>query len=321
MTVKAGPQEQKWSIARRRVVVSPAALAEAGHGVARSSIELQYAVQLPPSKSDGALWAYFPTEYKTTLSGIVNAPWKLSDDRRHLLEGRFNNEILAALPELVAQALSQFADTDHAMALLDALPSRGGELGQKEARNWVDAAINGPIFEHMRGTACLLAADGSLRKPSELRWLGELGVPTWLERWSEVSGAPLGEWLDASAYSQEERRLKVSRLKGAKADIDASAASLGDWLEALVRDKTVEAAADAIRLAASLLRDEEGPTWLRGGRGRRIGTHTNVRSPSRSTLRAFSASRTAYSVPRSGVACLCGSRERTGTTLPSSTPT
>lgn len=262
VTVKAGPQEQKWSIARRQVVVSPAALAEAGHGVARSSIELQYAVQLPPSKSDGALWAYFPTEYKTTLSGIVNAPWKLSDDRRHLLEGRFNNEILAALPELVAQALSQFADTDHAMALLDALPSRGGELGQKEARNWVDAAINGPIFEHMRGTACLLAADGSLRKPSELRWLGELGVPTWLERWSEVSGAPLGEWLDASAYSQEERRLKVSRLKGAKADIDASAASLGDWLEALVRDKTVEAAADAIRLAASLLRDEEGPTWL-----------------------------------------------------------
>lgn len=87
--LKAGKDEAVWSLARCRVRPSAAALEEAGHVAAREAVEVQYAVRIPPASGLGSFWAYFPTQTRTTLSGIVNAPWKLSDDRLSLLEGRF----------------------------------------------------------------------------------------------------------------------------------------------------------------------------------------------------------------------------------------
>lgn len=258
VTVSSGASSTTWSIASRKLEVSRAAYEEAGHVAGRQSVEIQYAVPFPPSKSDGAFWAYFPTETKTTLSGIVNAPWKLSDDRRHLLESAFNRELLEALPQLVGSALTRFGATEHAVSILDALPSRGGELGAKEARNWADEEINGPIFQHMRGTACVLSAGGELRKPKELQWLGNMGASGWLERWAAIPSAPVNDWVDGSVYAPEERRLKVSRLMGAGAAIEDSAAELSEWLEALVVPETPAASADAILLAEHLFTDDRG---------------------------------------------------------------
>lgn len=269
VTVKAGDEATVWSVATKQVSVSKAAFDEAGHVAGRKAVEVQYAVQFPPGKSDGAFWAYFPTEYKTTLSGIVNAPWKLSDDRRHLLESVFNRELLEVLPELVGEALSRFAGTEQAVSILDALPSRGGELGAKEARNWADEEINLPIFKHMQSRACLLNAAGKLRRPSELKWLGDIGVDSWLEQWAKAADAPTADWLHPAAYSVEERRLKVSRLKGAGAQIDVSATRLGEWLEALVVPGQVQGSAHAIKLAARLLSDDAAVSALvRRSRGK-----------------------------------------------------
>lgn len=267
--VRSGDKTTTWSVASKQIAVSSGAFEEAGHVAGRRTVDVQYAVQYPPSKSDGTFWAYFPTEYKTTLSGIVNAPWKLSDDRRHLLDSLFNRELLQVLPELVGEALARFSDPEQGVSILDALPSRGGELGAKEARNWADEIINGPIFAHMRSRACLLSAAGTLRRPKDLNWLADLGVDSWLREWAETPGAPLADWLHPAAYSAEERRLKVSRLMGTGAQIDVSAAGLDDWLEALVVPNQMKGSAHAIRLAARMLRDDEAVDALaRRSRGK-----------------------------------------------------
>lgn len=269
VTVKAGDQSTIWSIATKQVAVSKKAFDEAGHVAARKAVDVQYAVQFPPSKGDGTFWAYFPTEYRTTLSGIVNAPWKLSDDRRHLLDSVFNRELLHVLPEVVGEALARFGGTQDPVTILDALPSRGGELGAKEARNWADEEINRPIFEHMRSRPCLLSASGKMRRPQDLKWLGDLGVDNWLNQWAITPGAPLAEWVHPSAYSVEERRLKVSRLMGMGARIDESATGLGKWLEALVHPGQVAGSAHAIKLAAQLIADEAAVASLvRRSRGK-----------------------------------------------------
>lgn len=267
--LRAGSDESVWSLAACTVRPSKAALEEAGHVAARESLEVQYAVRVPPATGLGSFWAYFPTQTRTTLSGIVNAPWKLSDDRLSLLEGQFNTELLEVLPDLVATALGRFSGTPEAVRVLEALPSRGGELGAREARNWVDRDINGPIFAHLRTRPILPDGAGRLRRPADLRWIGEITKKRigedrrgpdhneWLEAWAAVRGAPVADWVHPDAYKNQELAVKVSRLMDGFG-ADGGVSSLSKWLEALVLEGSVEASAAAIALAARMVRDVKG---------------------------------------------------------------
>src|SRR5690606_29792512 len=117
---------------------SPEALVDGGYSAARETITVHYAVQVPPSKSNGRLWAYFPTSDETTLSGIVNAPWKLSEDRLHVLTGRFNGEVLrTVVPRLIGEALQGLDAMTSPGAVLDLLPARG-----RETRSWADKTLS-----------------------------------------------------------------------------------------------------------------------------------------------------------------------------------
>lgn len=265
--LRAGDDVSVWSVASRTIRPSKAARVEAGHVAARESLDVQYAVRVPPAGGLGSFWAYFPTQTKTTLSGIVNAPWKLSDDRLYLLEGRFNAELLDTLPTLVGEALRRFSGTDDAVRVLDALPSRGGELGAREARNWVDRDINGPIFAHLREQPILPDGTGRLQRPSDLKWIGEITKKRigedrhgpdhteWLEAWAAVPGAPVADWVHPEAYKNQELAVKVSRLMGGGDTSEAGVTSLGRWLETLVQDRSVESSTAAIALAARMMRD------------------------------------------------------------------
>ena len=90
----------------------------------------------------GVLWAFFPTEYETTLSGIVNAPWKTNPDRKNLLEGDFNREVLSVVSQLVIDSLQKLHDAKDPGRLLDLIPARGDE-----ARNWADRELTERFYE------------------------------------------------------------------------------------------------------------------------------------------------------------------------------
>lgn len=254
----SGQPSTRWSIARLEHVTSVAGAEDGGYVASRSRVELQYATQIPPSNSNriGTFWAYFPTTFATTLSGLINAPWKLSDDRTGLLEGRFNKDLLDRLPELVGGVVRNFNGTEYATSVLDMYPARG-----EESRNWADGYINLKIYDYLRKSSSLPDFDGRLHVPVELSWVND-PEPAWLDLWGAVQDAPHHEWVNPQAYTTPERRQKTDRLKREawnRADESAtSSVGLDAFLEALVRDGTAQRSADAIALAAHMLSDSDG---------------------------------------------------------------
>ena len=138
---------------------SKAALADGGYSAARESVEVAWAAPLEGApKGVGTFWAYFPTSSGTTLSGIVNAPWKLADDRESLLPGPFNDEILTTvLPKLVGEALSSLhrpdrptADSRRAASAWKGSPKPRGRRAQRPG----DAGgVGTPVHSHTRRRA------------------------------------------------------------------------------------------------------------------------------------------------------------------------
>ena len=146
ITLEDGATTERWVVRRIRHTPSPEAQKDAGELAGRDSVEIQWAVPMQNRSKLGSFWAFFPTEARTTLSGIINAPWKLDDARRLLLEGRFNQELLTeVLPKLVAKDFQKLAVDGEPATALDILPARG-----REGRNWADDAINEPIFDELR---------------------------------------------------------------------------------------------------------------------------------------------------------------------------
>ena len=237
-----------WRVATRKHRPSAAALADAGDLAHREAISVSWAVPLTGRTGLGAFWAFFPTEDQTTLSGIVNAPWKMGDDRRNLLPGRFNQELLVeVLPALMAAEWAHLTVGDDPAAALDVFPARG-----KEARSWADGVLNVPVFDAVSRVPCLPDAEGRLRPPAAIRLhpkalLGDLkaeGVDL-LRSWASLKPVPSG-WIHWSVEKTAERRLKAERLIG---DRESGRASVQEWIEAIcTKEGGVAASATAIGL-------------------------------------------------------------------------
>lgn len=268
VVLRAGAEASTWKVAVAVHKPSATAIADGGYAAARKEVTVSYAVTIPPSTAEGSFWAYFPTGDATTLSGLVNAPWKLSEDRIRMQHGPFNEEILrTVVPRLVGQTLPAFERCGDPAAVLDVMPARG-----RETRSWADRTINShtdsPIFDHLRQVPSLPDATGKLRRPRELRWAGEL-PQTWHTAWMAIPTAPRERWVHPNVDLNRERRLKVRRLlAGVDGDGDGKGnASLAEWLECLVADGSVASSAAAIRLAAAI--SEDLPRLEDGGIARR----------------------------------------------------
>jgi hypothetical protein len=129
----------------------------------RERIPIHWALPVAGRTGPGVLWAFFPTEYETTLSGIVNAPWKTNPDRKNLLEGPFNREVLGVVSRLVIDSLQKLKDSSDPGRLLDLIPARGDE-----ARNWADRELTNRFYEIAADSPSLPDVSGVLRRPAEL---------------------------------------------------------------------------------------------------------------------------------------------------------
>lgn len=210
---------------------------------AEKSVTLQWAVPEKDRNKDGRFFAFFPTAAGTTLSGAINAPWKLGNDRVTLIEGAYNKELLReALPKLISETLPQLVNDPSAVALLDLLPAR---CRRGEERSWADFEMNVPIFDALRTTPSLADCAGQLRIPSELKvppkGLDDTAKELWLS-----SSPSLEAWVSSDTDGLE-RRVKVERLVGSE-----ETSSLEEWVEALAPIATHEYSARAIELAAHL---------------------------------------------------------------------
>lgn len=237
-------KETTWVVHTRRHDPSKAALVDGGYHAARATLDVSWAAPVAGrALSLGVLWSYFPTSSIVTLSGIVNAPWKLAEDRESLLEGKFNQELLTSvLPAIVADSLATIHRPDRPLAVLDVLPARG-----KESRSWADEVINEPIMRAVAQRRCIPTLDGTLASPTQVRLHPDNLKEAELELWASACVDP-GRWVD-HAVASAERRAKVQRLMRYR---DVGETSLKDWVQHLAKRGDVEGSVAAIRLVGML---------------------------------------------------------------------
>lgn len=246
VTLTTPEGDREWLVVSTDHKPSPEALESGGHSARRESVTVSWALPLSGAAGVGRLSAYFPVKSDITLSGRVNAPWKLSDDRINVIECLFNLEILEdVLPGLVVSARKDLVAGEAYGRYIDVLPARG-----KEARSWADKVLNEPVFRALRDSRCLPDLDGDLRAPSSLQRIPD-DVIEYAKTWLAITGNR-SVWVHPECTSTTERRSKVDRLMQDGERVKPAGRVL-NWLQSVVADPGPGQSAAAIELAANLI--------------------------------------------------------------------
>ncbi|MFD1935160.1 DEAD/DEAH box helicase family protein [Nonomuraea mangrovi] len=233
----------EWRVFTRPHRPSANALQAAGELHDRPEIDISWAVPAR-ARERGLFWAYFPTNYATTLRGILNAPWKTSEDRQNLFDGNeFNKELIQFAAELIVDSLPELTVEDDPAAYIDLLPGRG-----REAPQWADKMLTDAIWAAAAHKPSLPDQTGRLRMPDIVK-LHPAGLDErWRALWLSYSARPI-DWCHHSVEKRE-RRARAERIVD---EAKQQVATVQEWLEALVSDGTAAASACAIRIVADML--------------------------------------------------------------------
>ena len=215
-------------------------------------VPIWWAAPLDRLTDPGHFWAYFPTKTASLVAGILNAPWKTNEDRHNLLPGPYNDELIETAAEMIAGKLPDLATDADPARHLDALPRRyeAGDPAQSER-------LRRRLLARLCEREVIPDQDGILRSipnvnypPKELTSDGALGAET-LERWAQYSGRP-PNWLHPRAIPRT-RLARIEQLieqwKSANGYPYPRKATVSEWLEALVKEKTGNAAVEASKAA------------------------------------------------------------------------
>lgn len=244
-----GMAEALWKVFHANHIPSDQAREDAGELADRAELPIMWAVQTSGRMQRGRFWAFFPTEYYTTLSGILNAPWKTNEDRQNLLSGAFNKELIGAAAGLIARSLAELTEPDDPGRYLDLMPARG-----REAPNWADDYLTEQVYAAAAHHLSVPDQTGAMRLPTEIN-LHPPGLPKEaLDSWRESPCRP-DNWCH-HACDTRDRRPRVDRLFQQR---HRSAASVQVWLEALVRDPTPHASVSAMLTAAHVIHGAQIP--------------------------------------------------------------
>ena len=226
-------------------------------------VQLAWAAPLDRLSEPGRFWTFFPTQTASLLAGILNAPWKTNEDRQNLLAGPYNDELIDAAANMVADALPSLCVSSDPARHLDAFPRReeaGDGDHSKRLRERLIAALNGrEVVPDQDGL--LRAIDEVRYAPDELTTRNVLQEP--LDQWASTEHRPR-DWLHHTALTRN-RLARVNQLFGEArwfSRIDyrwhdgAPRESLANWLLALRDGGSVgnafEASSAAITVAARL---------------------------------------------------------------------
>jgi superfamily II DNA or RNA helicase len=230
----------RWKVFSTVVHPSDAARADAGELADRDELPLSWAVPLDGRPARGKFWAFFPTEYQTTLSGILNAPWKTNEDRWNLLKGQFNSELHSRAAELVLSSLPDLVAEDDPGFVVDVLPAR-----LDESPNWADGELNAKIYALGASRPCVPDQRGQLVSPATLK-VPPSGLPAEaLNIWSAYPNRPT-DW----SHQSLEQRTRRTRLERLAVSATKPAATVQQWLEALVSDGSAASSIAALKCGA-----------------------------------------------------------------------
>lgn len=232
-----GEETVPWRVFSTIVRPSEEARDSSGDRSDRSELPLSWAVPVTGAPKPGAFWAFFPTEYQSTLRGILNTPWKTTADRQNLQRALINEELLEAAATLVVDSLPRLSSADDPAGHLEAMPAR-----LQDAKQWADQVLNQRVYE--------LAAE----RPLVPDWGGTLVEPAALELLPESFGIAeaeiIGECGDSTSYGHP---TVMTRTRHARARrlCNENVAEPGQVLTTLA-EISLAGAASAILLLAAL---------------------------------------------------------------------
>ncbi len=241
----------RWLVLKKRHALSTNARADSAALGERDFVPLIWAVPVERGRQTrGSFWAFFPTEYRTTLSGILNAPWKTNEDRQHLQPGPLNYEMIRAAAELIVESLPRLASDDDPAAFLELLPARG-----REAPQWADECLTRDVYAVAAERPSLPDLSGALQRPSKITLPPDGVSLAGLQAW-EASYPRVDVWCHGSVNATTSRRSRAERLVE---DGGGTVADVRRWLEDRAAEGTPASSSAAILAAGSLdgrLREE-----------------------------------------------------------------
>lgn len=247
VTLSDGRDSNEWRVFTAKHVFSEMAKSDAGSIVARDDAKVVWAVPMAGKarQKPGTFWNYFPTTSQMTLRGIVNAPFKMNEDRHNMLSSPYNEELLTkTLPRMVADALPELSIAGDPAAHLDLLPARG-----REERSWADDVINEPIMKAVAAALSLPDRTGELRTAADIQVPPEMEDAFSLEQKWNASIARDRPWVHESALKGRTRPAQVNRILGL---CGAKRASVTTWLEELVVDRSLGSIEKALEIAVEI---------------------------------------------------------------------
>lgn len=253
--LRSGDSDREWKLFKKRCRLSENARADQRPGDPSTEVKLWWAAPLDRLEQPGQFWAYFPTQTPSLVAGILNAPWKTNEDRQNLLPGTYNDELIDAAAQMIAEELGELATGEDPARHLDALPRerREGDSGQAHR-------LRSRLFWALHESAILPDQDGTLQTPGSIQYAPKLASDQRaqaLDLWASHVGRPR-DWLHHKALTTN-RMGRVARLLDPEGEqrwrtAEAPRASVAEWLEALVQAApllaAVEASKTAIRIAA-----------------------------------------------------------------------
>ncbi|MHA7297199.1 sacsin N-terminal ATP-binding-like domain-containing protein [Pseudarthrobacter sp. MDT3-1] len=176
--LETNSRAEEWFIYRGSVAPDPAVLEPLGESW-KEIDEVRFAIAVPvdghgqPRVDETfPLHVYFPTDEQPGLHMAVHAEWMLSMDRRLIATtpeaAQFNRMLVRAMadhlrstvaPDLVRRTQASSAAIE---ALVPAINPPAGAGGTAIRKRWTEALLDSPF---------LPAADGSLRRPADIRLL------------------------------------------------------------------------------------------------------------------------------------------------------
>ena len=248
--VSDGTTETRWKLFETRVNIGNAeARDDTTHIQVRDDLPLAWAVPIGGREPAGRFWAFFPTETHSLTSGILNAPWKLNSDRTNLIRGPWNEAIMKAASALIAESLPKLATPEDYGAPVSAFPR------QPERQDELAVPLVSSLWTRILDAPVLPAADGSMRKPGELKrhFIEDSEIcAEWAALASEVARA---RHIHPACYRL---RNHISRINALAAEAKRRGSSVlrqvsvEDWLEPLA-NADVGAAKQVLSFVGRLL--------------------------------------------------------------------
>lgn len=242
-----GSESERWLLLDYLHQVSPAAQADAGSIFARNQVKVSWAVPLEgnPKRQLGTFWNYFKTQHKTSLRGIVNAPFKMNEDRVSMLENLYNKELLTkAVPRMVAAALPLLSTPMDPALHFDVLPSRA-----KETFSWADAEIYAPIMDVLTVVPAIPDRSGQLQRISELNVQPDISDSSELYLLWDAAVGETGPWVHQNALNHKDRNSLVNRILS---HANQKRSTISEWLEEVVRNGELQDYENALSIAVAI---------------------------------------------------------------------